>query len=49
MISPWAAMRFAIEALTHRAGLFAPELLRDPRLVDEACSMVRGYVGVAGG
>jgi AcrR family transcriptional regulator len=39
----------AIEAITHRAALFAPELLRDPRLVDEACTMVRRYLGVADG
>jgi AcrR family transcriptional regulator len=39
----------AIEAITHRAALFAPELLRDPRLGDETCTMVRRYLGVAGG
>ena len=39
----------AIEAITHRATLFAPELLRDPRLVDETCAMVRRYLGVADG
>jgi AcrR family transcriptional regulator len=39
----------AIEAITHRAALFAPELLRDPRLVDEACTMVGRYLGVAEG
>jgi AcrR family transcriptional regulator len=39
----------AIEAITHRAALFAPELLRDPRLVDETCTMVRRYLGVADG
>ena len=39
----------AIEAITHRAVLFAPELLRDPRLIDETCSMVRRYLGVADG
>jgi AcrR family transcriptional regulator len=39
----------AIEAITHRAALFAPELLRDPRLVDETCTMVRRYLGVAEG
>jgi Tetracyclin repressor-like, C-terminal domain len=39
----------AIEAITHRAALFSPELLRDPRLVDEACAMVRRYLGVADG
>lgn len=37
----------AIEAITHRAALFAPELLHDPRLIDEACTMVRRYLGVA--
>jgi AcrR family transcriptional regulator len=37
----------AIEAITYRAALFAPELLRDPRLVDETCTMVRRYLGVA--
>jgi AcrR family transcriptional regulator len=39
----------AIEAITYRAALFAPELLRDPRLVDETCTMVRRYLGVADG
>lgn len=39
----------AIEAITHRAALFFPELLRDPRLVDETCTMVRRYLGVAEG
>jgi AcrR family transcriptional regulator len=39
----------AIEAITHRAALFSPELLGDPRLVDETCSMVRRYLGVADG
>jgi AcrR family transcriptional regulator len=39
----------AIEAITHRAALSAPELLRDPRLVDETCTMVRRYLGVADG
>jgi AcrR family transcriptional regulator len=39
----------AIEAITHRAALFSPELLRDPRLVDETCTMVRRYLGVAEG
>lgn len=39
----------AIEAITRRATLFSPELLRDPRLVDEACRMVRRYLGVADG
>ena len=39
----------AIEAITHRAALFSPELLRDPRLIDETCAMVRRYLGVADG
>ena len=39
----------AIEAITHRAALFAPELLRDPRLIDETCLMVQRYLGVADG
>jgi AcrR family transcriptional regulator len=38
-----------IEAITHRAALFSPELLRDPRLVDETCTLVRRYLGVADG
>lgn len=37
----------SIEAITHRAALFSPELLRDPRLVDETCRMVSRYLGVA--
>ena len=44
-----AAIRSVIEAITHRATLFAPQLLRDPRLVDETCTMVRRYLGVADG
>jgi AcrR family transcriptional regulator len=39
----------AIEAITHRAALLAPELLHDPRLIDEACAMVARYLGVADG
>jgi AcrR family transcriptional regulator len=39
----------AIEAITHRAALSAPGLLGDPRLVDETCTMVRRYLGVADG
>jgi AcrR family transcriptional regulator len=39
----------AIEAITHRAALFFPDMLRDPRLVDETCTMVRRYLGVADG
>ncbi|MEJ7602040.1 MAG: TetR/AcrR family transcriptional regulator [Kofleriaceae bacterium] len=37
----------AIESIAHRAALFSPERLRDPRLVDEACSLVTRYLGVA--
>ena len=39
----------AIEAIVHRAVLVAPEWLRDPRLVDEACALVTRYLGVADG
>jgi AcrR family transcriptional regulator len=39
----------AIEAIVHRAVLFSPERLRDPRLVDEACALVTRYLGVADG
>ena len=39
----------SIEAITHRAALLTPELLHDPRLVDETCTMVRRYLGVADG
>jgi AcrR family transcriptional regulator len=39
----------SLEAITHRAALFSPELLRDPRLVDETCAMFRRYLGVADG
>jgi hypothetical protein len=39
----------AIEAIVHRAVLVAPEFLRDPRLVDEACALVTRYLGVADG
>ena len=39
----------AIESIVHRAALFAPERLRDPRLVDEACALVTRYLGVAAG
>jgi hypothetical protein len=39
----------AIEAIVHRASLFAPERLRDPRLVDEATALVTRYLGVADG
>jgi AcrR family transcriptional regulator len=37
----------SIEAITHRAALFAPERLGDPRLIDEACALVTRYLGVA--
>ncbi|MBX3158430.1 MAG: TetR family transcriptional regulator [Deltaproteobacteria bacterium] len=36
----------AIESICHRAALFAPEKLGDPRLVDEACVMVNRYLGI---
>jgi AcrR family transcriptional regulator len=36
----------SIEAIVHRAVLFDPERLRDPRLVDEACRLVTRYLGV---
>jgi len=39
----------SIESIVHRAALFAPERLRDPRLVDEACALVTRYLGVAEG
>jgi AcrR family transcriptional regulator len=37
----------AIEAIAHRAALFDPKRLRDPRLVDEATLLVARYLGVA--
>ena len=37
----------SIEAITHRAALFWPERLVDPRLVDEACALVTRYLGIA--
>lgn len=37
----------SIESITHRAALFAPERLRDPRLIDESVAMVTRYLGVA--
>ncbi len=37
----------AIEAIAHRAALFDPARLRDPRLVDEAALLVGRYLGVA--
>jgi AcrR family transcriptional regulator len=39
----------SIESITHRAALFAPERLRDPRLIDEAVALVTRYLGVADG
>jgi AcrR family transcriptional regulator len=39
----------AIESIAHRAALFSPERLRDPRLIDEACALVTRYLGVADG
>ncbi len=36
----------AIEAIVHRAVLFDPKRLADPRLVDEACLLVTRYLGV---
>ena len=39
----------SIEAITHRAALFSPERLRDPRLIDEAVAMVTRYLGIADG
>jgi hypothetical protein len=38
----------AIEAIAHRAVLFDPARLRDPRIVDEATLLVSRYLGVAG-
>jgi len=39
----------ATEAITHRAALFSPERLHDPRLIEETCIMVSRYLGVAAG
>jgi AcrR family transcriptional regulator len=39
----------AIEAVVHRAVVFHPEHLDDPRLVDEATRLVTRYLGVATG
>jgi AcrR family transcriptional regulator len=36
----------AIEAIVHRAVVFHPEHLNDPRLVDEATRLVTRYLGV---
>ena len=38
-----------IEAIVHRTVLSAPELLRNPLLVDEAVALVTRYLGVADG
>ena len=37
----------SIESITHRAALFSPERLRDPRLIDEAVALVTRYLGIA--
>ena len=37
----------AIEAIAHRSALLAPERLKDPRLIDEATTLVTRYLGVA--
>ena len=34
----------SIESITHRAALFSPERLRDPRLIDEAVALVTRYL-----
>ncbi|MDX2086841.1 MAG: TetR/AcrR family transcriptional regulator [Kofleriaceae bacterium] len=39
----------AIEAVAHRALFFDPERLRDPRLIEEATTMVTRYLGVSAG
>ncbi len=39
----------AIEAITHRAAILAPERVGDPRVIDEACLLVTRYLGVADG
>ncbi len=36
-----------VEAIVHRAALFAPAWLEDPRLVDETCLLVNRYLGIA--
>lgn len=33
-----------IEGIAHSAILFGPERLRDPRLLDETCALVEGYL-----
>jgi AcrR family transcriptional regulator len=35
-----------IESIVHRAALLYPDMLRDPRLVDEATRLVTRYLGV---
>jgi AcrR family transcriptional regulator len=37
----------AVEAVAHRAALFAPQHLQDPKLIDEATTMVTRYLGVS--
>jgi hypothetical protein len=37
----------SIESIVHRAALWYPQRLRDPRLVDEATLLVTRYLGVA--
>lgn len=39
----------AVESIIHRAALFSPERLRDPRLLEEATALVTRYLGVADG
>lgn len=39
----------SIEAIAQRAALFQPARLSDPALIDEACTMVTRYLGVADG
>jgi AcrR family transcriptional regulator len=37
----------AIESIVHRSALLYPEMLKDPRLLDEATLLVTRYLGVA--
>ena len=37
----------AVESICHRAVLFSPERLVDPRFVDETCLLVNRYLGIA--
>lgn len=37
----------AVESICHRAVLFSPERLSDPRFVDETCLLVNRYLGIA--